>query len=341
MTTRWLGMFALASACSDPAAASSDASSSGDDPLPTTSSGDASASSSDATSSIADTSGTVSSEAVPDIPTPACGPSGGGPHWLLEGESIEVNVVCTSGTMLPGDAFVIDPLPDGATYDPVTATMAWTPALDQAAVYELTVSTPQTGESAIVKIGIADRWDAPDNVPVVDPLIYTEEYGLPVLHLQVSPEINDGAYTPATTIYRGHTYTMEAKYRGAASLGYPKKSFTLEFSKDDKFNEPQLAGGFEDKRKIVLISTFDDNAYVRQRLAYELWNTSTRSTCRSRSTPVWCFSTVRTTACTRSPITSMAGSWRITGSTRRATCTRPARTTRTSVSSTSRPRTTV
>lgn len=265
-----MGVIALASACHDPAVASSATSSSGGDTLPTSSSTAAVESSGEP----ATTESASGSSAMPsaDLPPPACAPSGGGPYWLLEGEGVEVTVACTSGETLPGDAFTIVPLPDGASYDAASATMTWTPALDQGAVYELTVEVAATGETAILEIGVADRWDDPDNVPVVDPAIYTKEYGLPVLHLQTSPGLSDAAYTPATTIYRGHTYTMEAKYRGAASLGYPKKSFTLEFDKDDKFNEPELAGGFTDKRKIVLISTFDDNAYVRQRLAYELWN---------------------------------------------------------------------
>ena len=204
-----------------------------------------------------------------DMAAALCEPDGGGPYWLLEGETVTVPLTCKTG--LERVEFEIDPLPEGAQYDPATATLTWTPGLDQGAVYHLNVTA--LGETAEVKIGVADRWDDPNNVPVVDPATYTEEYGLPVLHLQPSPDINSDGYTLATTVYRGHTYTMEAKYRGAASLNYPKKSYTLKFTKEDKFGEPEHAAGlFQEKRKIVLISTFDDNAYVRQRLAYELWN---------------------------------------------------------------------
>lgn len=209
----------------------------------------------------------------PDLPPPLlCEPSGGGPYWLLEQESVDVQIICNGELVVDGSGFTIDPLPAGAVFDPATATLSWTPGLDQGAVYELTITVTETGETAIVKIGVADRWDDPQNVPVVDPLIYTEEYGLPVLHLLADPGIHADGYTPATTIYRGHTYANEAKLRGASSLGYPKNSYTLYFTKEDKFSEPLLAGGFFDKRKVVLISTFDDNSYVRQRLAYELWN---------------------------------------------------------------------
>lgn len=216
-----------------------------------------------------DTLDTGSSDSGPPA---LCQPTGDGPHWLLEGDSLSVPVSCATGLVLTGDQFTLDDLPAGASYDPASATLTWTPALDQGAVYEIPITATQYGEVGTVKIGVADRWDASDNVPVVDPAKYTEEFGLPVLHLQTSPEITDAFYTPATAVYRGHAYTMEAKLRGAASLGYPKNSYTLKFTQQDKFQEPQLAGGFVDKRKVVLISTFDDNAYVRQRLAYELWN---------------------------------------------------------------------
>jgi spore coat protein H len=195
-----------------------------------------------------------------------CDPQAGGPYWLTEGETVTVRAECATG--LTSETLTIEPLPDGAEWDAESATLTWTPGLDQAAVYELEV----TGASEVgqVKIGVADRWDDPDNQPV-DPLTYTEEYGLPVFHLDSSPDINGDDYTPATIIYRGHEYAgTEAKNRGASSLDYPKKSFTLKFTREDKFSdEPRQ---FLGKRKVVLNTTFDDNSYLRQRLVYELWN---------------------------------------------------------------------
>jgi spore coat protein H len=67
-------------------------------------------------------------------------------------------------------------------------------------------------------------------------------------------------------------YTAEAKYRGHSSIAYPKKNYTLRFAKTDKFNDPAMAGGFLQKRKVCLITTFDDASYVRYRMAFELWN---------------------------------------------------------------------
>ena len=263
----------LLAACGDAGPAASTGSSGGATVEPTTgepaptSTGTTTPGEPDDTSPGSDASTT--GEPAGDLPAALCEPDGGGPYWLLEGETVTVPLTCKTGRERA--QFAIDPLPEGAQYDPATATLTWTPGLDQGAVYLLKVTA--LGETTEVKIGVADRWDDPANVPVVDPATYTEEYGLPVLPLQPSPDISADGYTPATTIYRGHTYTMEAKYRGAASLGYPKKSYTLKFTKADKFSEPEHAGGvFKEKRKIVLISTFDDNAYVRQRLAYELWN---------------------------------------------------------------------
>ncbi|WP_437650477.1 CotH kinase family protein [Sorangium sp. So ce362] len=199
-----------------------------------------------------------------------CEPSGGGPHWLVEGETVTFPVACASGLTLPGEAFELDPLPEGAAYDPVAREVTFSPGLDQAAVHDIEIRVAQTSEVGRVKIGVADNWADPSNVPVVDPARYPEEHGLPVLFLSPVPEAKE--YAPATVIYRGRTYAAEAELRGESSLSYPKRSYTLKFPKNDKFSEPGEAGGFTDRRKVVLISTFDDNSYVRQRLAYDLWN---------------------------------------------------------------------
>jgi len=210
-----------------------------------------------------DTGGTTTS-------APACKPTGGGPYWLAETEDLSFQVSCLTGEPLKGEDFELTGLPLGAAYDPATSTVSFTPGLNQAAVYEITLLAKPTGEQGVVKVGVADKWDDPANIPVLDPLSYGEEYGLPVLFLSPVPATKD--YTPATVIYRGHTYTVEAKQHGAASLNYPKKSYTLEFPKDDKFNDPDEAGGFKDKRRIILLTTFDDNSFVRQRLGYDMWN---------------------------------------------------------------------
>jgi spore coat protein H len=206
-------------------------------------------------------------------PTLRCNPKGAGTFWLEEGQSLQTTFSCGTGLDIPGSDFVIESLPVGAVYDTTTSTLTWTPDLTQASVYNLNLSVPNLKEVAPLKIGIADKFDDPNNTPVLDPSQYTEEFGLPVLHLETDPNLNSNDYTPAHVIYRGHNYTAESKLRGASSLGYPKKSFTLKFEKEDKFNEPfAVAGGFLEKRKVTLTTTFDDNSGVRQRLAFTLWN---------------------------------------------------------------------
>lgn len=190
---------------------------------------------------------------------------------MLEGDALALTVRCSVGTTQPG-ALLFDALPDGAHFDRATGKLTWTPGLAQAGKYELSLRDERSGELGKVHLHVVDRFDAAGNQKV-DPATYHEEYGLPVIHVSTDPGLNDDEYTPATITYRGHTYQgSEAKLRGAASQSYPKRSFTLKFTKSDKFNEPSFAGGFLKKRKIALTTTFDDNSYVRQRLGYELWN---------------------------------------------------------------------
>jgi len=200
-----------------------------------------------------------------------CQPTAGGPYWLEEGETLTLTVSCANGRPFPAPVFRIESLPPGARYDHKTATLRWTPGLDQAAVYELTLRGP-ANETGRVKVGVADNWKHPDNVPVVDPTRYTEEYGLPVLHLQGAAEMKPDGHVPITIIYRGHTYAAEGKLRGKSSLSFPKNSYTLKFPKEDPFNEPALGEGFTARRSLVLINTFNDNSYLRARLGFELWN---------------------------------------------------------------------
>ncbi|HTU61939.1 MAG TPA: hypothetical protein VMF89_25955, partial [Polyangiales bacterium] len=172
-----------------------------------------------------------------------CMPSGGGPHALLEGDSVQVTIACSTGVAGPR-VFEVVKLPDGAELSADTSTLTWTPRLDQAGRHEVLVHDPESGETGTVRFDVVDRFDAPDNVPV-DPMTYHEEYGLPVLHLTTGPDLNEDTYAPATIIYRGHSYQdAQAKLRGATSKTYPKRSLTLKFTKLDKFNEPSFAGGF-------------------------------------------------------------------------------------------------
>lgn len=215
---------------------------------------------------------------APDAGTPppkptVCAPTGAGPYWLQEGEPLTVTLRCGTGYTAEGLRFTVSPLPEGARVDESSGTFTWTPGKAQAGVWLLTLTERSTGETGVLKVGVADNFQAPGNVRELDPVKYTEEYGLPVMHLFFEGELTAGGYRPVQIIYRGHRYTAEAKYRGATSSIFPKRNYTLKFAKEDPFNEPEAAGGsFKNKRNVVLITSFDDNSYLRPRLAFDLWN---------------------------------------------------------------------
>lgn len=209
-----------------------------------------------------------------------CGP-GADVTWIEEGQAVTIQLRCSTGRSIQGLTPSIRNLPDGASYDSSTATVNWTPTLAQAGVYELAVDVPKLGESGTIKIGVADAFDQSGNVPVTDPSTYTEEYGLPVMHLSVPNAIEDNAidpttgnkaWVPATIVYRGQSFDAEAKYRGASSLKYPKRNYSLRFPETDQFSEEILDGAVKSRRHLELITTFDDPSQVRYRLALELWN---------------------------------------------------------------------
>ena len=206
-------------------------------------------------------------------PKPAvCAPTGAGPYWLQEGEPVTVTLRCGTGYSAAGLRFTVSPLPAGATVDEASGTFRWTPGKAQAAVWLLTVTEQSTGETGLLKVGVADNFLAPGNVREVDPLTYTEEYGLPVFHLSFEGTLTAGGYRPAQLVYRGHRYTIEAKYRGATSSVFPKRNYVFKFPEEDAFNEPDRAGGFTGRRRVVLITSFNDNSYIRPRLSFDLWN---------------------------------------------------------------------
>jgi hypothetical protein len=197
-----------------------------------------------------------------------CQPTSGGPHSIVEGEPLSATIHCATGQALPAD-LVVEGLPTGATYEPESGALIWTPGLDQAAVYEIVLRVPSQKETTTERIGVTDRWEAPDNVPVVDFLKYPEEHGLPVLNLVVAGQVNATASVPATVTYGGHVYAAEAQYLARTTLKYPKKSFSVTFAEEDRFSD--AGRGFTGIRTIELVSSFDDNSYIRGRLASELW----------------------------------------------------------------------
>ncbi len=214
------------------------------------------------------------SEQPPAPPAPAvCAPTGAGPYWLEEGEALTVPLRCGTGHTAAGLRFTVSPLPPGATVDEAAGVLRWTPSKGQAAVWNLSVLERGTGETGALKLGVAVRLQSPGSVQTVDPSTYTEEYGLPVFHLSFEGTLTAGGYRPVQLVYRGKRYTLEAKYRGATSSVFPKRNYTFKFAKGELFNEPEAAGGaFSERKRLVLISPFNDNSYMRPRLAFDLWN---------------------------------------------------------------------
>ena len=123
--------------------------------------------------------------------------------------------------------------------------------------------------SFVQELSVWSRADAPE----ADPRQHVEEDGLPVFHLYLSSSLpDDDDDRPARLIYRGRCYVAEARYRGDTSLRFPKRSLTIDLADGQTFDEPTLAGGFMGRSKLVLISPFNDNSYMRSRLAFEVWN---------------------------------------------------------------------
>ncbi len=181
--------------------------------------------------------------------------------WIEEGDAVATALPCVAS-----DSRLVGPLPRGARHE--RGLFIWTPGLDQADLYRVTLSTGDSTRTIV--IGVADRFDAPDNLPLRSPQTYTHEMGLPVFHLTLDPGIAAETYSPATVVHGGHQYQAQAKLRGNSSLAYPKKHFTLNFAAGDRFDDPE--NGFRRRDKLTLRSSFDDNSYLRERMAFEVWN---------------------------------------------------------------------
>lgn len=194
-------------------------------------------------------------------------------YWPEEQDEIRWRVGCS------GELKDAVGLPDGASFDPSTKTITWTPRLDQAGPFEIVVTDVDGGRTRITG-NLLDRFDAPGNVPVSDPAHYLYEHGLPVIHL--SWHSDEPMYckdatardpVPADIIVGGVAHAgAELRCRGATSLAFPKKGFTLRFAKDAPFHAPPSLAAFEGRRRLVLTQTFDDNSQIRTRMAFETWN---------------------------------------------------------------------
>jgi len=189
---------------------------------------------------------------------------------FLEGDTVTFGLHC-AGDLAPADAVLsVVGLPDGATLDAGTWTLSWATGPADGGKVELLFSVrPKDGssfpETLAVSFWVADNPALVDNVPV-DPLSYTEEWGLPVMHLQTHGALSE-SYGPTDVTWLGHSYPGQVKIRGAASSYYPKNSMTLKFD-TEQLDVPAWGNTMN---HVVLTTSFDDNSYVRQKLSYDQW----------------------------------------------------------------------
>ena len=205
-----------------------------------------------------------------------------------EGDTIAFTVSCT------GDAAPLSVLGAGpaATFDPATGAFSWPTDGADGGRHTLTLGAERGGgalpETLALTIWIADDPDAP-GATLPTPATYTEEWGLPVVHIEVGRDLSE-TEQDATITVRGTTVEGRAKVRGASSASYPKNSYTLDFDSDELGVVPEW--GERTRGHMVLTSTFDDNSYMRQRLGFELWARMAAHTGEPRLTPRTFFAVV-------------------------------------------------
>ena len=187
--------------------------------------------------------------------------------FFTEGDTVSFTVACTDGPIEDG-AVSVAGAGTGATFNPDTGVFHWDTDGQSGGRYDLTIGAAGGGrlESVVVPIWVADSPSAP-NARDPRPLTYTEEWGLPVVHVEVGGTMTE-AEQDATITVRDQQVEGFAKIRGASSTSYPKVSYTLDFESDEL---GVTEWGERTREHMVLITTFDDNSYVRQKLGYDLW----------------------------------------------------------------------
>lgn len=191
---------------------------------------------------------------------------------FLEGDTVRFTVGC-SGSLVTEDAqFKLDTLPEGAVFDTETRVFEWRTGPADGARVDLQFhvlprdgSTPTPDEGSLT-LWVADDPDNPDNTPV-SPEGYTEEWGLPVVHLEAPDTLGTADYAEAAVTWYGSVYPSGVQIHGKTSSNYPKQSYRLRFDDD----ELPVASWGVTRDHLILIAVFDDNSYVRQKFTYDLW----------------------------------------------------------------------
>ncbi len=189
------------------------------------------------------------------------------PYWT-EGDVVTLTFGCTTSDGAD-TTFAVAGAGDGWMLDLAALQATWQTSGRDGGRWDVTVAaTPRgrTPETQVLTVWVADSPDAPD-AQAPDPTQYTEEWGLPVVHLTVGAPLTEADQAAVITL-DGETVEGSAHVRGASSASYPKTSLTLDFGEDKLTTE---AWGHGPRKHLILTSTFDDNSYIRQKLSYLLW----------------------------------------------------------------------
>ena len=200
--------------------------------------------------------------------------------YVTEGEAVSASAGCSEGDAAAFEITISGP--SGVSQSGWGA--SWQTDLYDGGRHELYASV-QPVDGGLAEVAAATVWVAeaifdPDNV-MTAPAEYTEEWGLPVLHITSIDAISQN-YGAASMVFMGASYDAEMKIRGAASAGYPKPSYLLRFS-DEDLDADALEMGNKDH--LTLITSFDDNTYVRQKLVYDTWMAMAQWSDAERLTP--------------------------------------------------------
>jgi hypothetical protein len=207
--------------------------------------------------------------AVDPVP---CLPADEDPRSILEGEVFAVELSCAGeGAELADYDLTVHTSGAAGTWDADAAVWTLQTGLADAGRHEVLFALKPAGfgglpETERAGVHVVDAWGDPDNVPA-DPELYFEEWGLPVLHLDPAGALSQ-SYIDTDAWLDGVHYTATMKIRGASSLGYPKNSFTLEF---EPVQLDLRDHGLGRKDHLVLICAFDDAAYIRQKMVFDVW----------------------------------------------------------------------
>jgi hypothetical protein len=224
--------------------------------------------------------------ADPGAPEGPCDPvSDLAQPYFLEGEAVSFAVTCGGSLALDQAELVSLGVPDGAVFDDASLTLSWDTGPASGGRHDLVFSeraagaTDRVPAASTVTFWVADNPDIAGAV-AVEPLTYTEEWGLPVFHITHEGSLTE-SYTAGETTYRGVTTPHQIKIRGAASVSYPKNSWTVKY--DDPELEVEDWGRSRDH--LVFLTTFDDNSFVRQKLIYDVWEAMAEHAGEARLTP--------------------------------------------------------